>query len=640
MASVVNQRKFKSKQDRPCDNCRRLKQQCVVIQRGSPCRLCQQRNRICTFDQPVPKRRNQRSTLHPTISISQSNNTGIEGWDTLKATPSILAHDAAIGEASVFDVLREDRSAHVEVVQDLSVEDLDDDEFDALDAADWEESHFLGLGALSDFGLGDFKAGVDMVKIKHMVFRQVSQDPNHPVVFSRNPSRIFGNTGDGRELFDRMKSLLGEWNYTQLLEIFIERSLPAMPFMNAVRLRGACENWRGAGSFPYALLAGIIAATVVYVPQLWDKGTELWKIAVQALDDEYRRPINLRTVQLSLVHLSMRPNWNQSASAIELARAIGAAKLLGLHLDSSKWRLPRWERTVRKRVWWSLILQDKWRAALFDRPSNLAGFLHQVPPPSLLDDDWGGSDPSSGPSMLAFILMCKSTSILDDLQDSGSNNVVFLEALSRRTASLRDELKTALIEPAPGEGLSPGAQSTHLSLLGLDVMIMKKLFDKLKNLSITISPRVYISLLAVCERLVKMLEGLTDYDFDEFWQPFCYIHITNTNALLLQIAELHRHQRRSHDSPFDRSIDLIRRALKAVVRDTDTYGWDESRAVRCRTTTMITSKTDPIYLDLLSSSLLPPKPVTQPELDLSQIWDLDSLKDLEGTVFESFLGWQ
>lgn len=43
------------------------------------------------------------------------------------------------------------------------------------------------------------------------------------------------------------------------------------------------------------------------------------------------------------------------------AQAIGAAQLLGLHMDSSDWKLPAWEKSIRKRLWWGLLIHDKFR---------------------------------------------------------------------------------------------------------------------------------------------------------------------------------------------------------------------------------------------------------------------------------------
>ncbi len=49
--------------------------------------------------------------------------------------------------------------------------------------------------------------------------------------------------------------------------------------------------------------------------------------------------------------------------------AVGEA--LGLHLDASNWSIPRWEKSLRKRLAWALYMQDKWTALAYGRPSHI-----------------------------------------------------------------------------------------------------------------------------------------------------------------------------------------------------------------------------------------------------------------------------
>jgi len=158
-------------------------------------------------------------------------------------------------------------------------------------------------------------------------------------------------------------------------------TLPALPFVSAKRLDLACRAENGGPPVPYALLAGIVAHSTVYIPEIVPLHKSLWSQALLALEDEYRQP-RLRVIQLALLILTSRPNENHGQNEIALARvrhmakhrlilqAVGAAHLLGLHIDPTHWNLPRWERSVRKRMWWTLVIHDKWRALLHGRPSK------------------------------------------------------------------------------------------------------------------------------------------------------------------------------------------------------------------------------------------------------------------------------
>jgi hypothetical protein len=69
-----------------------------------------------------------------------------------------------------------------------------------------------------------------------------------------------------------------------------------------------------------------------------------------------------------------RPAINSGQNTILTARAIGTAQLIGLHIDPTDWKLPRWERNLRKRVMWGLIIHE-WVLS-FDRFYRI--FVHPM----------------------------------------------------------------------------------------------------------------------------------------------------------------------------------------------------------------------------------------------------------------------
>jgi hypothetical protein len=46
---------------------------------------------------------------------------------------------------------------------------------------------------------------------------------------------------------------------------------------------------------------------------------------------------------------------------------------LGLHLDCSSWKIPNWERGLRKRLAWALFMQDTWASLIYGRPPHISG---------------------------------------------------------------------------------------------------------------------------------------------------------------------------------------------------------------------------------------------------------------------------
>ncbi|KAK3381525.1 fungal-specific transcription factor domain-containing protein [Podospora didyma] len=93
---------------------------------------------------------------------------------------------------------------------------------------------------------------------------------------------------------------------------------------------------------------------------------ELERLVRTTLAEAMYRP-KLSTIQAGLL-LSQRPEGDQWAPTAQLV-AIGQE--LGLHLDCSNWKIPPWERGLRKRLAWSLYMQDKWGALVHGRPSHI-----------------------------------------------------------------------------------------------------------------------------------------------------------------------------------------------------------------------------------------------------------------------------
>lgn len=93
---------------------------------------------------------------------------------------------------------------------------------------------------------------------------------------------------------------------------------------------------------------------------------ELERLIRTTLADAMYRP-KLSTVQAGLL-LSQRPEGDQWAPTAQL---VAISQELGLHLDCSTWKIPPWEKGLRKRLAWALYMQDKWGSLVHGRPSHI-----------------------------------------------------------------------------------------------------------------------------------------------------------------------------------------------------------------------------------------------------------------------------
>ena len=103
---------------------------------------------------------------------------------------------------------------------------------------------------------------------------------------------------------------------------------------------------------------------------------ELESIAFRTLQDVSQRA-KLSTVQAGLLLLQRS---GQSSSWQLTAQLVAIGQDLGLHLDCSNWRIPIWERGLRKRLAWSLYMQDMWSSLIYGRPPHISSLNWGVQP--------------------------------------------------------------------------------------------------------------------------------------------------------------------------------------------------------------------------------------------------------------------
>jgi hypothetical protein len=141
---------------------------------------------------------------------------------------------------------------------------------------------------------------------------------------------------------------------------------------------------------------------------------QLEKLAFKTISNIIHRP-KLSTIQAGLL-LLQRPEGDSWPLTTQL---VGVGQDLGLHKDCSNWRIPAWERGLRKRLAWALFMQDKWGALVHGRPSHIfrpewaaQPLQHNDFPENAIDEDNedGSSEVEKGRTL--FCEMIKLTRLL------------------------------------------------------------------------------------------------------------------------------------------------------------------------------------------------------------------------------------
>ncbi|KAG6274789.1 hypothetical protein E4U47_001355 [Claviceps purpurea] len=157
----------------------------------------------------------------------------------------------------------------------------------------------------------------------------------------------------------------------KLIDVYFRIVHPAFPIIQKHVFLERYE--RSHREFPPPILAAVYLLAINW----WDHSPELAhlprpnvreleRLIRGTLADAMNRP-KLSTIQAGLL-LSQRPEGDQWAPTAQLV-AIGQE--LGLHLDCSNWKIPPWEKGLRRRLAWALYIQDKWGALIHGRPSHI-----------------------------------------------------------------------------------------------------------------------------------------------------------------------------------------------------------------------------------------------------------------------------
>jgi hypothetical protein len=96
-----------------------------------------------------------------------------------------------------------------------------------------------------------------------------------------------------------------------------------------------------------------------------------------------------------------------------VGQIVGLACSLGLHIECRMWGIPAWEKRLRRRLWWAVYAEDKWRSLLMGRPP----YIHPA--------EWDVSDLDEGDFLVGHRIICvnlavTTRSVLLPARDSGN----------------------------------------------------------------------------------------------------------------------------------------------------------------------------------------------------------------------------
>ncbi|KAI0113370.1 fungal-specific transcription factor domain-containing protein [Daldinia grandis] len=328
----------------PCESCLRRRFKCVVGDDDDSCVSCQVRGIPCSLNQsPQPRKRKlARDSTEESNGKRGRLRQRQASLSSTTASTSLIEEMANFGGPTLLKRtlgLQEDRySQYIGPTTDFEPSLINLSPFDPQDES------LLARGTLRKVSDSDT-----------FLMLPDSTTPGHEHQY------------DDVDEIQRLVTPYGR----KLIDLYFEVVHPAFPIIQKnVFYEKYDRNYR---EFSPPLLAAVYILAINW----WDYSEELAKsqrpnvreierLIRSSLADAMWRP-KLSTVQAGLL-LSQRPEGDQWAPT---AQIVAIAQELGLHLDCTHWKIPPWEKGLRKRLAWALYMQDKWGALVHGRPSHI-----------------------------------------------------------------------------------------------------------------------------------------------------------------------------------------------------------------------------------------------------------------------------
>lgn len=535
-----------TKKARPCDSCRRRKARCIMLPSDTGrCLHCEVKKQACTFlEAPVRRNRTKKNSVSqpphalppmqpPSSSADLEGSLGeVEGERRMSnehaAAPRLRYEDyASLGGHTLLKKalsLQYPRSSYY--IGPTSVFD----------------TKLLEATPLDNQGRALLAGDIELRKVSNDVMFSLKNDYSE-ALYERSIQNV-----------DAVEQIVAPHGRT-LIDLYFRIVHPCFPILHK---KVFLEKYKRTHR---EFMAPLLAAVYILALNWWNYDPALavlprpdvdalFKLGMHTFSDALDRP-KLSSVQAGLLLLQCQPNHNRSWMLC--SQVVAVTEELGIGLDSGKWRLPQWERGLRRRLAWAVWLQDKWLSLSEARPSHIDRLrtwhikhvnADDFPERHEMDQE-GSAEVETG--RVLFMEFIKLTEIIEDMTD----NLFTVRSvrLLVQTEKILEEIKPLQIRlrnwyhnlpPQLGMNVSrPRKLSSngylHLAYFATEITLHRRIIKSLTDKS----PPALLNICreAAKQRLVAAMDFVRNLR-PEHLQAFWYSSSANSFALIGSFAAL------------------------------------------------------------------------------------------------------
>lgn len=409
-----------TKKPRPCDSCRRRKARCIMLpSHTGRCLHCEVKKQSCTFlEAPVRRNRNKKNSIP---NVAKSNSTVSNDNTSDNAENSLVEVEGRTGlygltqpdNGSTLQLRYEDYASlggHALLKKALSLQYPRSSYF--IGPTSVYDTKLLEATPLDSQGRALLVGDIELRKVSNDVMFSLKNDYSE-ALYKRSIQNV-----------DAVEHLVAPHG-RMLIDLYFRTVHPSFPILHK---KVFIEKYKRTHR---EFIAPLLAAVYILALNWWNYDpalsslpkpdvNALFNLGLHTFVDALDRP-KLSSVQAGILLLQCQPSHNRSWMLC--SQVVALTEELGIGLDSGKWRLPRWERGLRRRLAWAVWLQDKWLSVSEARPSHIDR-LRTWHIKHLTADDFPERDESEEEgsaevesSRILFMEFIKLTEIVEDMTD-------------------------------------------------------------------------------------------------------------------------------------------------------------------------------------------------------------------------------
>ncbi|KAK1997328.1 fungal-specific transcription factor domain-containing protein [Colletotrichum falcatum] len=445
----------------------------------------------------------------------------------------------------------------------------------ALDSPEDEDnSHIIGPAVTNDTQvLADYLSSEPSIHermirvVKPRPGVQTAQAPGStaprgarkPVIFTAVRKRPYGLSPRQTaplQKYQLVEKMLEPW-ISSLIDLYFQKVNICFPLLDEVSFKHQFNTARDRIS--PALLSVLYAHSMVFWKQSPDLPTQyfpdsrfIWNQATETLFSELHISPGISTIIAIILNVGGRPTTSMIMNEIQLGAAVSLAQSLGLNRDPVDWNISTPEKCLRMKIWWALVVHDKWLSLAYGTPPQIKRYQYDVPDPSLeylVAKDATGAQVQAASVFAALVTL---TSVLDkfldhvyDLnperdQNSGRTSLDLELSLGQWEDSLGDDVRR--IVTRGGDLRVPGAANLRLAYLSTRLLRRRIELDLEKQEDFpparggdALTNR-YIQVRRAAEEIVVLAQELDEVHLSDFWLPVSAFAFTSAITFLLRCA--------------------------------------------------------------------------------------------------------